>query len=269
MSSNKLLSIAVVISTYNRPEALDEVLKALSMQSRLPDEVIIADDGSGPATRNLVEQFPAPFLLKHVWHPDEGFRLAAIRNRAIEVAQAEYLIFLDGDCLPLHHFVEDHARYARKGRWSQGKRILTTPKGVEKINAETIDSKFHLLLLGARGFFNHPHRLLHIPEFPAHVKKSERGVRGCNMGMWYEDVLKVKGFDEAYVGWGLEDSDLAVRLSKIDIVRQDLPFAGQVIHLWHPEHPRHNLEEKKVMLNEIRRSDRVEARQGVRSSNDV
>ena len=108
MISKSLPSISVVVTTFNRPDALHLVLAALTQQTLLPNEVIIADDGSTEETRQLIVQLKTTlnYPIKHVWQADEGFRAAKIRNQAVLQANYDYLIFLDGDCVPFPDFIE-------------------------------------------------------------------------------------------------------------------------------------------------------------------
>lgn len=259
--------ITLIVATYKRPDALDEVLRGLAQQTRLPDEVLVADDGSGPETRALVERHiqSAPFPVRHVWHPDDGFRLAAIRNRAIEQATGDYLVFLDGDCIPSIHFVADHLRVARPGHWVQGKRILTCREALQSgFGAADVRHPGRLLRRWLRGHINHPHRLLHWPGLPARASQKLRGVRGCNIGAWRADVLKVGGFDERFNGWGLEDSEFVTRLYKLGLRRLDPQFAALCFHLWHPERPRDQLQENTLRLQASRMNDGFETAHGIR-----
>ena len=95
--------VSVIVSTYNRPDALELSLKSLMLQTRLPDEIVVGDDGSGPETREVVERMQSisPVPIIHVWHPDEGFRLAAIRNKAVLASTGDYIIQIDGDIIAL------------------------------------------------------------------------------------------------------------------------------------------------------------------------
>ncbi len=102
--------VSVIVATYNRYDALDAVLRGLSKQTDRDFEVVVADDGSGPSTARVIGEWQRHFAdrLIHVWQPDEGFRLAEIRNRAVGKSAGDYLVFLDGDCIPLGDFVAPH-----------------------------------------------------------------------------------------------------------------------------------------------------------------
>ena len=118
--------ISLVVTTYNRPDALNAVLAACFDQDAGNYEVIIADDGSTANTRELIEslQKTAPVPLKHVWQEDLGFRAAMARNRGTLAAAGEYIVFLDGDCIPQRNFVARHRQLARKGYLVSGSRVL-------------------------------------------------------------------------------------------------------------------------------------------------
>ena len=109
--------VSLVITTFENPRSLELVLAGVARQSRPADEVIVTDDGSGPATRDVVEAFAhgQAHAVRHIWHEHRGFRKCAILNRAVAVATGDYLIFLDGDCIPLAGFVATHVRASSRG----------------------------------------------------------------------------------------------------------------------------------------------------------
>ena len=119
------MKVSVIVTTYNRPDALKKVLDGLLHQTRFPSEILVADDGSNDATRQMLEvyiRYPQIRIL-HVRQEDKGFRAARIRNKAVVASKGDYLILLDGDCIPEKHFVQDHESLAQKGCFFQGKRV--------------------------------------------------------------------------------------------------------------------------------------------------
>jgi len=120
------MRIAVIVTTYNRPDALAAVLAGYGAQRDARFELIVADDGSTDDTRAVVAAFKshAQFPVAHVWHEDRGFRAAAIRNRALAATSAEYIVFSDGDCVPAQRFVAQHQRFAERGWFVAGNRVL-------------------------------------------------------------------------------------------------------------------------------------------------
>jgi glycosyltransferase involved in cell wall biosynthesis len=241
-------SIAAIVSTYNSPGYLRRVLEGYCNQSRLPDELIVADDGSTGETAQVVEDFvrKAPFAVRHVWHEDLGFRLAEIRNRAIAAATADYLLFTDGDCIPNPDFVKDHARMMRKGSFVTGKRML-----VGQIPSQSFrwQGGAMALLCCLRGDLSGCHHLIRLPWLVL-SRQGNKGLRGCNMAAFRADLLAVNGFNERITGWGREDSELVARLFAYGLIRREAPFAAVVLHLWHPENSRTSLVANDRLLEE-------------------
>jgi glycosyltransferase involved in cell wall biosynthesis len=241
------MKISVIVTTYNRPKALEQVLKGLFQQTRLPGEIVVADDGSTRSTNDLVTtlQEKSPCPLAHSWQPDEGFRAAAARNRAAALTTGDYILFLDDDCIPLPHHIQRHELLARPGWFVAGNRILLARKLTREIEhnevAITHWSIPQWLLARLRGQVNRLAPLIdrhHEGAWREHHPGKWEGVKTCNLGVWRNDFLLVNGFDEDYQGWGHEDADLAVRLIKAGITRRDGRFAVPVLHLWHPVHDR-------------------------------
>jgi len=228
------MKVSVIVATYNNPVYLEKVLAGYLCQTRPPDELIVGDDGSGPETRQVVDEFKAraPFSVIHARHEHDGFRLAAVRNMATRASSGEYLIHTDGDCIPGPRFVEDHIRLARKGSFIQGKRILIQEKAVQSFSGQETFCK--LLTLWWGGGLKKLHLLFRLPGITVR-KKGIRGVRGCNTAFFREDLNKVNGWDERYTGWGREDSDLIVRLLRAGVHRRDALFSAVVFHLYHKE----------------------------------
>lgn len=269
--------IAVIVTTYNRADAIAAVIKSYFDQTDQNFELIVADDGSTQDTMDVVNTLreQAPFRIKHVWHPDKGFRAAAIRNRAIAVTKADYVIFTDGDCIPLPTFVERHRELAEPGWFSVGNRILLSERFTPKVLSQDIPvhrwSRREWLGARLRGDVN---RLLPFARLPnrwplRHLpKKRWQGVKTCNMATWRSDLLTVNGFDESFSGWGLEDSDIAVRLINAGVYHKSAHYAAPVIHLWHHENPRDNLTRNRELLDEVIRSGRVAAKVGIENPAD-
>ena len=265
------MRIAVIVTTYNRPDALAAVLNGYAAQSDAAFELIIADDGSTADTANLVKQFSsrAPFGVSHIWQEDQGFRAAAIRNRAVASTDAEYILFSDGDCVPSHTFVHQHRLLAEPGWFLSGNRVLLSQgftRGVleqhipihEWVWADWVRAR-------ARGEANLLMPLVRLPD-GAFRKRSARtweGVKTCNLSAWRADLVRVNGLDESYSGWGLEDSDLVIRLLHAGVLHKSARFAAPVFHLWHAEHDRSRLPENRKRLDAVLHSRRITAIAGL------
>src|SRR5437899_7053916 len=133
------MTVSLIISTYHRPEALAKVLAGVSRQTRWPGEILIADDGSARPTRGLIEKWKnqSQAAVHHIWHADAGFRKTIILNKAIKEARNEYIVFLDGDCVPHAQFIADHEILAEKGFWVQGRRCFVKSDYVEEFDPAT------------------------------------------------------------------------------------------------------------------------------------
>ena len=233
--------ISVIVTTYNREDALEAVLRSLGRQTDQDFEVVVADDGSAATTGQLVESWKAKLgrRLDHVWHEDRGFRAAEIRNRAILAARGVYCIFLDGDCIVRPDFVATHRRLAEPGCFVTGNRILLSPElTAEILNEGLMPESWSIgrwLAHRLRGKVNRLSALLHLPLGPLRRLRQNawRGARSCNLAIWRADLDRVDGFDADYSGWGKEDSDIIVRLLHAGVHRKDGVFATGVLHLWH------------------------------------
>ncbi|HEY8585181.1 MAG TPA: glycosyltransferase family 2 protein [Rhodanobacter sp.] len=228
------MRISVIVITYNWPEALERVLRAIAGQTELPYEVIVTDDGSQPATREMLRRLAHdyPVRLVHLWQPDDGARMSRARNRAIAAARGDYIILLDGDMVTERHFVADHRAFARPGCFVQGSRVLTDASSVKHMLGR--DSSFP-------GFFRRGiDRRRHTLRWPllarlfARPSTRRRGIKSCNMGFWRDDLLRLNGFNETMTGWGREDTELAVRAFHAGLLRRDLRLGALAVHLYHP-----------------------------------
>lgn len=263
--------ISVIVTTYNREDALEAVLRSLASQADPDFEVLVADDGSGPATAALVESWKSKVghRVEHVWHPDDGFRAAEIRNRAILAARGSYCIFLDGDCIVRPDFVATHRRLSERGWFVTGNRILLSAGLTENVLREKgAPERWAIgrwLAERWRGGVNRLSALLHLPLGPLRRlrRNAWRGARSCNLAVWRADLDKVDGYDADYSGWGKEDSDLIVRLLHAGVRRKDGTFATGVIHLWHKEADRARLSANEQKLSDIITSDDVRAKRGL------
>ena len=227
---------SLIISTYNAETALDLVLRSVAAQTVLPDEVLIADDGSGPRTAELIARHAArfPMPLRHVWHEDRGFRLTAIRNRALSVAEGAYVLALDGDMVLHPDFVAAHLGFARPGWYVQGGRVMLREPVTRRILAgEPLRVRPWTRAIGNRLNAIHSPLLARLYRGPASLRRT----RGGNMGYWREDARRINGYNEDCVGWGAEDIEFAARLQNAGVRRRNLKFAGIAYHLHHATRP--------------------------------
>jgi len=268
--------ISVIVTTYNRPDALDAVLRSLTRQSDRDFEIVIADDGSGPATARVIESWASRLgmPIRHIRHEHDGFRGGEIRNRGIRASAGRYCIFLDGDCLPRADFIATHRRLAEPGWFVAGNRILLSPALTETVLAQAVAVEtwpFGTLVRERwRGGVN---RLPPAMRLPLGVLRKCRhadwkGAKSCNLAVARSDLDRIDGFDACYTGWGLEDSDLVVRLLHASVRRKDGRFATGVLHLWHPEADRSRLADNERRLDGVLAGSRIRAEHGLSTLRD-
>lgn len=260
------LAASVIVTTYNRPDALRAVLEGLAAQTCRSFECVVADDGSGPETRAIVDAMSVRLpsgRLKHVWQEHLGFRAAAIRNRAIEASDGQWVICLDGDCVPRPRFIEGHLRAARADAITRGSRVLCD----EALTRESLagHAALHSLSdpelreLHAMGRINRVDAAAGgwrdaLRSLTGTLRlEGWKSVRTCNMLAPREAINAVGGFDERYTGWGFEDSDLVVRLMRHGLHIRRGPADTAVLHLWHPDNPRDNADRNRALLEETLR----------------
>ena len=236
-------TVSVVITTYNRSDALLAVLAGLARQTDREFEVVVADDGSREEHQRALRESALARELKvvHVWHPDVGFTASKVRNRGVAAARGDYIVFMDGDCVPEVDFIARHKQLAQPGHFVNGSRVLLSPALTQRVIAgqEQIcgRSAGFWLIQRLRG---HASKLTHLLRLPGNFLRVRRnfywkGIRSCNMGVWRSDFERVDGFDESFVGWGHEDADFVLRLHHAGVARKNGFCATEVFHLWHKE----------------------------------
>lgn len=254
-------TITLVVNTYENPHALEKVLASLVRQRVPADEIIIADDGSGDATKAAILRgiHDLHLPIRHCRQENQGFRRAVILNKAIAMAKADYLVFLDGDCVPEPEFVSDHASLAERGFWVQGRRAFVKESSVENF----IPTRGCVWSLALKGQLTGLPKALRLP-FPI-VKRGrqQRGILGCNLGIWRDDLLAVNGYDESFVGWGREDADLANRLYHLGRSRKFVYGRAILYHLNHPVASRSRLNENQSLLDQCIAERRIRALKGL------
>ena len=267
--------ISVIVSTYNREDALDATLRALSRQSDRNFEIVVADDGSGPATAAVVQRWAAKAAVpvKHVWHEDVGFRLAEIRNRGILASGGRYLVFLDGDCLARRHFVAAHRRLAEPGWFVTGSRVLMSAE----LTARILGGRAGGGNLGARGVAAPARARRHQPVCGARGPAARRPAQDeraalARRARQQHGILAGRSRPRGWVRsrlqrLGPEDSDIFIRLIRAGIRRKDARHAGAVLHLWHREADRARLADNERQLDAVLQSGRITARQGLSGAN--
>ena len=252
-------NISLILNTYENPTALEKVLTALSNQTDASAEIIVADDGSGPETGEVINSFGDNLRIKHCRQEHEGFRRSVVLNKAIARAAGDYLVFLDGDSVPAREFISDHAALAERGYWVQGRRAFVDESCVGAFEP----SCGHVLLLALRGKLSGLLKAVRLPFPMVKSDREQRGILGCNLGIWKDDLITVNGYDETFTGWGREDADLGNRLYHLGRDRKFVYGRAIIYHLNHPVLSRDRLQTNQSLLDETLREQRVRARKGL------
>ncbi len=243
---------SLIITTYNWKEALELSILSVFKQVQLPSEIIIADDGSRDDTRQLIEslQKEAPVPLVHSWQHDKGFRLSRSRNKAISIAQGDYIILIDGDIVIEKNFIADHLTAARENFFIQGSRVL--------LNAESTDralaNKGLSICLTDPGVENRKNciRSNLLSKLFSFSSTRLAGIKTCNFAFWRKHAEAINGFNEDFVGWGREDSEFTARLLQYGVKRKNLKFNALTYHLHHQSNSRQYLKENdKILVNTL------------------
>ena len=236
------MKISVITTLYNRPEHIRLLAASLALQTRVPDELVVADDGSDEATAEaLARLLPScGFPAKVVRQEKDGYRLSAARNLAIRAATGDYLLFLDCDMAPLPDAVAVHERRAAPERLLCGNRALLDEAATRALFAARpapADADWEQaweradrgeLEAAARLFRRHARlRRWHL------ARPHKPKLLGCHFSLFREDVERINGFDENYVGWGYEDDDFARRLYKSGVAPFSVIDEARMLHLWH------------------------------------
>lgn len=244
---NNILQCSLVTPTYNWPEALELLLKSALNQSVLPNEIIIADDGSTKATEAVINRFKtlSPVPIHHIWHEDNKNQKPRIMNKAIATAKYPYIIEIDGDIIMHKDFVKDHLSEAKKGLYLFGSRV-----NIQAAYLETLFAKQQISFNPLSKGIKKRTRALRLPmlsKFYGTTDTRSKKLRGCNMSFWREDFITVNGFNEDLVGWGIDDSEMIQRLHNIGIKGKRLRYKGIAYHIYHKEQPKDHIAVNQVI----------------------
>ena len=240
------MKISVIVPTYNRAQALKLSLLSLAKQSLLPTEVLIADDGSGPETRAVVQEMQETlkhaFPIRHVWQEDIGFRKPRILNETVRQSTGDYLIIIDGDCMAHKHYVRSHVEYSDPETILSGKRvdigrdltykILTNGSVLNSIGPRLI---WDSIAGGSRKVEEAISIRSKMLRMMLHRDRiTTDGVWGCNLSMYKDLFIAINGCDEDFLDGSIEDNDLGIRALNQGKKIRTLRNIAIVFHLWHP-----------------------------------
>ena len=253
---SKNISVAIVISTYNWPTALESIFQSILHQTFPPDEILVADDGSGFETHMLIEKYTHIFKmpLMHVWQEDKGFRKALVLNKAIKLAKSDYIIQIDGDILLHKKFIEDHLKNAAANQFVQGCRVLLD----EELTFEAIRKGRKFFPFYSSGLKNRINatRLPFLSFLMKNDPFSSHNTKACNLAFWRLHYVAVNGYDNRFNGWGFEDDEFVARLINYGVKKKRLKLAALCYHLNHKQESKlHEVRNMSIYRDTINRKN--------------
>jgi glycosyltransferase involved in cell wall biosynthesis len=263
-----LMKLTLIITTYNWPKALFLVLESVKNQTLVPDEIIIADDGSSSETKKSITEFISnnDLNLIHIWQKDIGFRAARSRNNALKNSTGDYIILIDGDMVLHKNFIQDHSTNSEFGYFVQGSRVLINEIESKKILSRKKIS-FNFFSSGLKNRKNSIRSKL-LSKLFSNKKNNLRGIKSCNLAFFRQDCMNINGFNNDFEGWGREDSEFVVRLINSGLKRKNLRFNAIQFHIWHNENNREMLYKNNLILEKTINNSLVRCKNGIDKVND-
>ncbi|MGL4909186.1 MAG: glycosyltransferase family 2 protein [Bacteroidales bacterium] len=259
------MKVSLIVTTYNRPNALSLVLSSVLKQSVMPSEIIIADDGSGDETKELIDRFRGSFSflcpIIHSWQEDIGFRLSRSRNKAIAQATSDYIILIDGDMLLSPHYIKDHISAAKEGNMYISSRVFLSKAFTDKLEKRLQIENIPFWTKGIQCNRGNNIRVNQLWKLLPKITRYNQA-KGY-MSFWRKDCISVNGFDENYEGWGREDSDFMMRMMNSGIVVRKLKYCALAYHLWHEEASRSHFNENHVFLEQVLLNNTIKTMNGI------
>lgn len=268
-----MTGLSVIVSTYNKPAALEKVLHGFAFQTQTDFEIVIADDGSTVETAELIARVRAAtgMDIVHVWHEDRGFRKTEILNRAILVSQGYYLLFTDGDCIPRSDLIEVHRRLARPRRYVAGGYVKLPAAISDDLSLDDVESGRFAdpRWLRSRGWkpgrralrLSRSWRLATVLDW---ITPTAADFHGNNASTWRDAIFEVNGF-EGDMGYGGLDQALGYRLQNVGVKGIQARHRAVTMHLHHDRPYRDPLvvEQNREIMKRIRRDRETRARRGL------
>jgi glycosyltransferase involved in cell wall biosynthesis len=235
--------ISLIIAVYEHADFLEKIFISLKNQTFKDFEIIVADDGSGPSIKKVITHYNDSFSypIKHIWQEDKGFRKTIIINKAVIYAGAEYFVFIDGDCILHHRFLEYHNKRKKPNQVLTGRRVMFSKQLSERITLKDVEARRFEKI----SFWFISHRkgqLRHGIFLPGifhlrNINRNKSQILGSNFSVSKEDYYKVNGYDERILGRGLEDNNLCNRVILANIKVKTIAHEALQYHLFHTSDP--------------------------------
>ncbi|MGR5094929.1 glycosyltransferase [Vibrio maritimus] len=258
------------MTAYNNVRDMRIAFEGYLRQIDSSFSLCVADDGSGPEVRALIDVYRDLGLsIRHIWQDDDGYRRALALNKAIASSTADFIIMTDNDCIPSKHFISDYRRVMTSDSMFFGRRVdlQDSASGLIRsgeVSLERIDSLRWLLSQALRGHLKRPEIAIRFPDFILRYwNRKPRGAIGANLAVPREALLKVNGFDADYQGYGMEETDLVWRLEQLGIRTQTVLGRCALFHLYHPE--KTQLDTATKMFEVKKKQNRIYCLNGIES----
>lgn len=264
-----MVNLTLIISYYKALDNLKLILKALNNQSNTNFEVILSEDDSNPETISFIEENrdSYAFFINHLYQKkDKGFRKNMMLNRCIEASKSEFLVFIDGDCVPHKHFVKQYLKNAEENYILWGRRVMLG----EKISANSLKklslNKFNFLSL----LFSNSRKIkdgIYSPNYS--LSFTEKGMKGCNWGIQKQHLIAINGYDEDYIRAGVgEDDDIEWRLKENGLQKKSMKNKAIVYHLHHPRtYSNEGVDKNNDLLNTKKKLNHIRCLNGLKLLN--
>lgn len=257
------MEISVIISTYNHPKWLEKVLWGYECQTHSDFQLLIADDGSGEDTQEVISRFQenSPLQIKHCWHEDQGFQKTRILNTALQEVQSEYVLISDGDCIPRADFIETHLEHAEPGYFLSGGYCKLSIELSRALTEQDIRSQrcFNLKWMKSQGLSGSSQKLKlglsgKWARLADQITPTKPTWNGMNASAYLKDIIAVNGFNEDMAYGGL-DRELGERLANLGLQSKQIRHRAICLHL---DHPRGYKDPETIKKNKARRKQVIE-----------
>lgn len=254
------MKVSLIIAVYKDVEALDVIIQSLKNQTYKNFEVIIAEDGNNPDMKNFISTIKGLEII-HTTQEDIGIRKSKSVNNGILASTSEYLIFIDGDCIPYSTFIESHIKLAKEGYILSGRRVNLGPEYSKKLREKKILPisleksfilKYPLIAKDCieghseEGFRFSPNSLLY--KLFLKNRNSTKSLLGCNYSCFKNDMSIINGYDEGYGEAAIStDTDLEWRFKALGLKLKSARYVANVFHLYHKTNPNFYLTEKEAL----------------------
>jgi len=264
---------SVIFTTYNQPEWLRKALWGYECQTEKDFEIIIADDGSGQETKDVIKEFQSNsnLTIKHIWHPDEGYQKCPILNKAIIASESNYLIFTDGDCITRKDFISTHLKYAEQGYFLSGGTLRLPINLSRELTKEDVAEQniFSLKWLYKNGLKRSSKSLKLVKHkwftsFMNFITPTNASWNGHNASGWRKDIFAVNGFNED-MHYGGQDREFGERMQNYGIKSKQIRYSAVCVHLEHgrPYKTKESIKKNREIRNYVKNKKIIETHNGI------